>query len=806
MQLFRSEHVLLFVFLSFLPSFTLAQHDCRSAKQALTGGPKGGGGTVELWPFDILHQRIELDLTLGNTIAGRCDVTATPRDPDQIQLQLHLLALQVDSVTNAEGTLLFDQQDELLTIHFAEPIAIGDTIELSIHYQGDPAVDPSGFGGFYTTSAYIYNLGVAFENVPHSFGRAWFPCVDNFTERNTYDFLVKTHAGRNAWCNGELIEEIDLGGDTLIRHWNMPLPIPTYLASVAAANYVAVRDTFPSIAGNEVPVALVARAQDTTNMKNSLINLPQAFEHFEDLFGHYRWNKVGYIATPVGAMEHSTSIHYPTSIINGNLTFEQTMAHELAHEWFGNLVTCERAEEMYLNEGFAEFLSLLFLEDVYGRDRYLREIRSNHRKMVHQAHLVDEGWWALADVPQQWTYGEHSYNKGADVLHSLRGYLGDDLFSLGLTSFLNDHAFQPVNSTMLRDHLTSVTGMDMTDFFNDWIFQPGWAAFEVDSFSIGTDNVTTIHLQQKLRGADHFYHNVPLTVTCIDANGDRWTAPDRIMGNGEFSSATIEPPFVPELIILNADELISLAITADEDTLTQNGSITYPNGNMRLTVASISDPVPIRIEQYWVAADDAQDGFAYVISPDRWWRVIGNIPAGTTINGRIDFDGRPTAVGSLDVGLIENFGGIEFHEDSLVLLYRPDQHWPWTAHPDQNVITLTNTSDGWGRLEFNGVLQGEYTLAWRKSAVGIGSIERDPIDWSIHPNPATDLVILDRKGDQRAGTVELIDKRGRIVRCMPINSDRTEIDVNGIAAGHYQLRFTDRNGRSTKAGRVSIVR
>src|SRR5690606_39742103 len=99
-----------------------------------------------------------------------------------------------------------------------------------------------------------------------------------------------------------------------------------------------------------------------------------------------------------------------------------------------------------------------------------------------------------------------------------------------------------------------------------------------------------------------------------------------------------------------------------------------------------------------------------------------------------------------------------------------------------------------------------YTLAWRKSAVGIGSIESEPIEWSIHPNPVSDLLIIDRKGDQRAGTVELIDKRGRIVRWTPINSDRIEIDVNGIAAGNYQLRFTDRNGRSMHAGGVSIVR
>ena len=101
--------------------------------------------------------------------------------------------------------------------------------------------------------------------------------------------------------------------------------------------------------------------------------------------------------------------------------------------------------------------------------------------MVHRAHLIDEGWWALSEMPQAWTYGEHSYNKGADVLHTLRSYLGDEAFSAGLTSFLATYAFQPVNTAILRDHLSQSTGMDMTDFFADWIEQPGWAAFEIET-------------------------------------------------------------------------------------------------------------------------------------------------------------------------------------------------------------------------------------------------------------------------------------------------------------------------------------
>ncbi|MDQ3100539.1 MAG: hypothetical protein M3R08_04065, partial [Bacteroidota bacterium] len=452
-------------------------------------------------------------------------------------------------------------------------------------------------------------------------------------------------------------------------------------------------------------------------------------------------------------------------------------------------------------------LSFLFLEEVYGRDHYMDIVRRNHRKMVHQAHLLDEGWWPLADVPQQWTYGEHSYNKGADVLHSLRGYLGDELFSEGLTSFLNDHAFQPVNSEMLRDHLTVSTGIDMNDFFADWIFQSGWSAFEVDSFSVNSsDQQTTLYIQQKLRGPNELYHNVPLTVTCISAEGDRWQAPDRIIAGGETSNASISPPFPPASIILNADELIGLAITADEDTLVQTGTRTYTNSNFRITTSAINSPIPIRIEQYWVAADqEAEENFVYQISPDRWWRVLGNIPPDAVLNARIDYDGRPTTTGSLDIGLMQDLGAVEFREDSLVLLYRSDQHSPWTLHPSFTVLPLNDLTDKWGRIEFNGLLAGEYTLAWRKSAVGIE--ELDPSNnWSIFPNPSNDQITIRNDHRAQVGTLELIDRRGRTVRWIPINGSSVQFPLIGIAAGKYSVRFRDRNGRSIHAGAVIVTK
>ncbi len=795
-------------FLPILMALTAAgQHNCQTTKHAAHGAAKGGG--LALWPWDILHQRVTLDLTQGNLISGACAITATPREVGPSTLPLQLLDLNVDSILMDGALLPFTLSGIDLSVQLPQAFTPADTITFTVHYSGDPALDPSGFGGFYTTGTYLYNLGVAFTSVPHSYGRAWFPCADNFTERSSYEFIVTTTAPYTAWCNGELLSETQPTASTITRHWRLDESIPSYLASVSAANYAVVRDTLTSITSEETPVTLVARAPDTTAMKNSFINLQGAFDRFEQWFGPYRWNRVGYVLTPQGAMEHATSIHYPQSIANGSLSYQDVMAHELAHHWFGNLVTCERAEEMYINEGFAEYLAYLFLEEVNGPDAYRNTVRINHRNMLLRAHLDDEGWWALSEMPQEWTYGQHTYNKGADVLHTLRTYMGDSLFRVGLTSFLDTYAFEHVNTEMLRDHLNQVTGLDLTDYFTDWIQQPGWAAFEVESLDVeaqqpnGTFPVV-VTFQQKQRGPAQPYHNVPFTLSFVNSDGSLWSHPEPVLLGDDYSTATSSPPFSPIAAVLNADERISMAMTFDAETFSGPTIRVYTNSDMRLTVNNTPSPFSVRVEEYWVAADDqAEESFAFVVSPDRYWRIVGNMPATASLSGRFTYDGRPAPAIAFDSGLMQDFAGLAFREDSLVMLYREGPGWPWVLHPDQTLNTLGSVTDRQGRIDINSLRAGEYCFAWRKSAVGIGEISAEPTAWTLMPNPADDFVIV-RADRPVQGVIELLDSRGRLVRWEPINGEQARIEVQGLKRGAYHLRFVAMNEAHERAGKLII--
>jgi aminopeptidase N len=231
-------------------------------------------------------------------------------------------------VVNTTGNLAYTYNDTLLTVSLGLLLTVADTSEVTVYYHGIPKQDASGWGGFYFQGNYAYNLGVGFDANPHNYGRVWFPCFDNFVERSTFEFNMITAGGKKAHCNGALISENVISGDTIVRKWVMNDEIPSYLVCVAIADYATVYQSHNGLLGT-IPIELVARPSDTTNLKNSFLHLPDAIDIYETGYGPYRWNKIGFSLVPFnsGAMEHATNIAYPLSAANGTLSNETLMAH-----------------------------------------------------------------------------------------------------------------------------------------------------------------------------------------------------------------------------------------------------------------------------------------------------------------------------------------------------------------------------------------------------------------------------------------------------------------------------------------------
>ena len=333
--------------------------------------------------IDVLNYNIYLDITdYGNQkIAGSCEIQFVSLKNNVTVLYLDLLQMTVDSITSQGQLLTSTYNDTLLSVTLPLVLNMEDTSSVIVYYNGSPQGDPSGWGGWYFQGNYAYNLGVGFDTDPHNYGRVWHPCFDNFVERATYDFSILTNAGKTSYANGYIVNDQVVGIDSLVRTWRMDSPIPTYLACIAVVNYTHVyQDYVSSVTANTTPVFLISEPADTNNFKASFTNLHGAIEAFEEGYGPYLWDKVGFNLVPFsgGAMEHATSIAYPKSSANGGLGSETLMAHELAHHWWGDLVTCRTAEDMWINEGMASFSERLFLEYVYGYDAYIDDIKLNH--------------------------------------------------------------------------------------------------------------------------------------------------------------------------------------------------------------------------------------------------------------------------------------------------------------------------------------------------------------------------------------------------------------------------------------------
>jgi len=779
------------------------------------------GFTVSAQPlYDIGHYAISLDISdvSSHRIQGCCTVQLKSNADGLEQITLDLLELTVDSVMINNAAAAFSYNDTVLNITLPQALHQNDVAGIRICYHGQPVEDAT-WGGFYFSGDYAYNMGVGFASNPHTLGKVWFPCVDNFTDKATFDFYITTHSLNKAFCNGLLKNVTTEPNGNLTWHWEMNEPIPAYLASVAVAPYAALYDNYVSITGNTIPVILAARASDTSRLKSSFIHLPDAFNIFEQSFGPYLFDRVGYVLVPFsgGAMEHATNISYASALVNGGLEYETTMAHEFSHHWWGDLVTCTTAEDMWLNEGWAVYSEKIFLEKLYGKNAYRKGVRANHMDVLQFAHIHDDGYRAVSGVPHDYTYGKTVYDKGADVAHTLRGYMGDSLFFTCIQSFLDAYKFGNASSENFRDYLTACSGINLNSFFDNWVFAPGFPHFSIDSFFVvqganGYD--VTVFIRQRLKAAPGLYSDVPVELTFLNED-DSITLSVMFSGDCGIYRTTLD--FEPAFVALDMNEKISDAITDKFYHIGTAGTYDFEEAMMTLIVTGVPSEALVRVEHHWIAPDPKRDSIAGLhISDERYWKVDGLIPDGFAASARVAYDGT-AGNGYLDQRLITN------SEDSLVILYRPDKQSDWELHPDFAINTQGSAANKRGQITINRIAKGEYALGiWDHHrpvadsqaasspcfALGMENNygERHELQFEIFPNPANDsFYIRFSKFLTKDVSVAVYDLAGKPV----VNfigrkgEDKLMISTKGWNKSGYLVTVSATSGQNAK--KVVIV-
>lgn len=758
--------------------------------------------------FDVKHYHINLDIQdfLGQKISGYTDISIHSKVNGLQSVRLDLLKLSVNKISIGATTLNYTYNDTILLIDLGTARNANDTFTIRVEYKGKPQQDKS-WGGFYFSGSYAFNMGVGFDANPHNFGRVWFPCVDDFKSRSTYDYTITTPNNYRAMCNGLLQSETSNPDNSITWHWKLSNTIPTYLSSVAVAPYKVFTDSYNGSSGS-TPITLAGI--DTNALKGSFINLKGAFAGFEKWYGVHRFERVGFNGVPfnAGAMEHATNIAYPNYAIDGTTGQETLMAHEFSHHWWGDNTTCRTAEDMWLNEGWASYSESLFLEEIYGKQRYKDNVMANHFEVLRWAHLRDGQPWPISGIPHAYTYGVHVYKKGADVLHTLRNYVGDSTFANTAKDFHESYKYNNVNSedlkAMFKKH-QNYSFNNMDDFFDSWVYGKGFPAISgyivgVTQIGTGSNFNCSIRFHQQLRFTDKPFKGMLVNVSFLRSKTDfspyGWNF---IMTNTD-TVVVMKVPFNPVAIFIDRDNDINDAVTENEIWLKNSNQYNFNWAlmNVNTTSNTTTDSTLLRIEHHWTAPVPSNIPYPNLYaSSNRYWRVLG--PWSDTlldVVATIVYDG--STPGGFTSGWLDN-DIIKITEDSLVLLYRPDPRSDWTIYPYYQKTT-GNVKDKRGNITLSGLKKGEYVFAMYDRTLGINNdIEENKQGrLNIYPNPADGLVKIEFDDVYRTSELKVMDNAGKIIQVIPLFSGQNfvEIDTLEWASGIYYVSLA--NGLTQK--------
>ncbi len=711
--------------------------------------------------FDVTHYEINLwDFNFtSHTLQGEAFIDITVTAPTNTFV-LELKSLTVtDAATDSYGVTSFSQDGDFLTIVIDENANAGETLTLDVRYGGSTFSETWG-GVEWWGNDYVYTLGVGFDSQPHNLGKTWFPCVDNFTDKATYSLVITVTNDKKAICGGNHVNTLDNGDGTSNWYWEIPQDVATYHPSFAIGDYVVWEDVYHGIE-RDIPVEVYVKPAQINSVPGTFVHVKDIAAFYEENFGPYPFNRIGYVCTGKGCMEHIDNIAITPGVITGNTTQEEYVAHELSHMYFGNMVTCSTAGDMWLNEGFAQFCGLFYRVGVYGEDDFQENMSTLINKITNWC-KSESHWIPLNNMPLDMTYDSDAiYDRGAVIVNTMMNYMGRENFLTGIRHYLETYSYGASSSEQLRDALTEATGIDMNGFFDNYVFIGGMPHYSVDIAEVtpnGTQYDTHIKTSYWHVGPSHLGMNNRVEVTFVGADCQLQT--QMVCWDGMEDDQVVTLDFEPIAAFVDYYNHFLDAKTDGNLTATAPASLTQ--GKFKASVNSVTDSVMLRLEDHCVGPDNDPEIPYLTLSTCHYWNFFRNDIGNATVNAQISF------TNSGQDGDI-----IQTENDSAVLLYRSDINDTWH--------TIPYTQEGnWkiGRFNVTDVQTGQYT---------IGVI--DKMIWSVNEQ-STQLLNIYPIPSQGFLTVEtepadyqITNLSGQTVMTGRVESKR--VDVSRLSSGTY---------------------
>ena len=451
--------------------------------------------------FDVKHIKAKLVVdTANHELSGVVTHTLSPLHPLLTEVELDCgpdLKVTRVSVGTAAAPCTFGVKGQKLTIKLDRPYGPADTLDLAVEYSGKPVrglyfVDPAA--GYPNKMLSFWTQGESEDT------RCWLPCYDYPNERATSEMIITVPKPLFVLSNGMLAEKVDSGATTTY-HWKMDIPHVSYLISLAGAEFAVYHDRV-----GDLPLDYyVAKHIDEATARRFMGHTPKMIRFFGEKTGQpYPYNKYAQVCVPdfvAGGMENITATTMTDSVLVDEIgalegDSDSLVAHELAHQWFGDYLTSKDWSHLWLNEGFANYFAAIFTEEDKGDDVFRLEM---HRTAGE--YLVGDRFSRRALVEERYRSSEDmfdgvTYSKGACVLHVLRGLVGEAAWWKGIQQYVAAHKLQIVETDDFRRAMETASGKDLKWFFDQWIYKAGHPELKVRWQYEDADQTLRVRVQQ----------------------------------------------------------------------------------------------------------------------------------------------------------------------------------------------------------------------------------------------------------------------------------------------------------------------
>ena len=526
--------------------------------------------------------------------------------------------LAINSITrNGDPVSFTHSTEQLVTIDLGKSLALGESDTLTIKYEGAPP--SNGFGSFEQgTHAGIPIIWTLSE--PYGV-RDWWPGKQDLADKiDSVDIYITTPIGQLAASNGKLMSIIQIEDGKLIHHWQHRHPIVAYLICLAVTNYASYSDFLPLDNGDSLEILNYVYPETLTQSQQETQSVLDILTFYNSRFGLYPFadEKYGYAQFGWGGGEEHQTMSF---MVNFNYSLQ---AHETAHQWFGDKVTCGSWSDIWLNEGFATYLTGLTYEE-FSPDNYWPQWRiSTSNSATSQpggSVYVDD----TTSVNRIFS-SRLSYNKGAYVLHMLRGVIGDDAFFTACRNYLDGAgtAYDFGTTDELQNYMEQESGKDLNEFLADWFYGQGYPSYDLTWTQQADSLVFWLGQRQSHPSVSFFEMPVPVSVKVngefstfiLDHNlqNQRFAY---YVGNASIDSVTIDPA----RWILTKNNTVTEVITGTYNPLGQEDYTIFPNP------ASAYISISPSAEVYSVDLIDA-DGKVSTKSVSSGRLSTGNLPSG----------------------------------------------------------------------------------------------------------------------------------------------------------------------------------